>query len=97
MPRACEAAHEDSKVEAQRGGEIHHIATDHGPMVQGGLLTTHTGGVQGYGWSPGGVFSFRQGAGAASPDSPDLEMAAAAIQRGIRESHIDIRRFHPEG
>src|SRR3954470_6976855 len=48
MPRSCEAAHEDSKVEAQRGGEIHHIATDHGPMVQGGLLTTHMGGVHGY-------------------------------------------------
>src|SRR3954470_3426897 len=35
MPRSCEAAHEDSKVKAQEGGEIHHIATDHGPMVQG--------------------------------------------------------------
>src|SRR3954467_8682722 len=61
MPRSCEAAHEDSKVEAQRG-EIHHIATDHGPMVQGVLLTAHTGGVHGYGWYPGGGFSFRQGA-----------------------------------
>src|SRR4051812_38447520 len=56
MPRSCEAAHEDSKVKAQEGGEIHHIATDHGPMVQGGLLTAHTGGVRGYGWSPGGDF-----------------------------------------
>src|SRR3954467_6750030 len=35
MPRSCEAAHEDSKVKAQEGGEIHHIATDHGPMVEG--------------------------------------------------------------
>src|SRR4051794_23693240 len=35
-------------------GEIHHIATGHGPMVQGGLLTAHPGGVHGYGWSPGG-------------------------------------------
>src|SRR3954471_15016643 len=35
-------------------GEIHHIATGHGPMVQGGLLTTHLEGVHGYGWSPGG-------------------------------------------
>src|SRR3954470_21963439 len=24
MPRSCEAAHEDSKVKAQEGGEIHH-------------------------------------------------------------------------
>src|SRR3954471_16068943 len=55
MPRSCEAAHEDSKVEAQKGGEIHHIATGHGTMVQGGLLTAHLGGVHGYGWSPGGV------------------------------------------
>src|SRR4051812_4740895 len=72
MPRSCEASHEDSKVEAQRG-EIHHIATGHGPMVQGKLLTVHTGGVHGHGWSPGGVSSSRQGAGTASPGSPDLE------------------------
>src|ERR1041384_1190504 len=98
MPRSCEAAHEDSKVEEQRGGgEIHHIATGHGPMVQGGLLTAHTGGVHGYGWSPGGGFSFRQGAGAASPGSPDLETAAAAIQRGVRENQVRIRGFHPRG
>ena len=66
-------------------------------MVQGGLLTAHPGGVHGYGWSPGGGSSFRQGAGAASPGSPDLEMAAAAVQRGVREKEIDIRGFHPEG
>ena len=66
-------------------------------MVQGGLLTAHTGGVHGYGWSPGGGFSFRQGAGAASPGSPDLEMATAAIQRGVRENQVRIRGFHPEG
>src|ERR1044072_6831470 len=55
-----------------KGGEIHHISTDHGPMVDGELLTAHTGGVHGYGWSPGGDFSFRQGVGAASPGNPDL-------------------------
>ena len=66
-------------------------------MVQGGLLTAHPGGVHGYGWSPGGGSSFRQGAGAASPGSPDLETAAAAIQRGGREKEIDIRGFHPGG
>ena len=97
MPRSCEAAHEDLKVEAQRGGEIHHIATDHGPMVQGGLVTAHTGGVHGYGWSPGGGFSFRQGVGAASPGSPDLEMAAAAIQRGVCEKGFLFRGFPDEG
>ena len=96
MPRSCEAAHEDSKVEAQRGGEIHHIATDHGPMDQGGLLTAQTRGVHGYGWSPGGVISFRQGAGAASPGSRDLETAAAE-QRGSREKGIRLRGFYPEG
>src|SRR3954468_19300401 len=42
-------------------------------MVQGGLLTAHPGGVHGDGWSPGGGSSFRQGARAASPGSPDLE------------------------
>src|SRR3954471_24282089 len=97
MPRSCEAAHEDSKVEEQRGGEIHHIATDHGPMVQGGLHTTHTGGVHGYGWSPGGGFSFRQGAGAASPGSPDLEMAAAAEHRGSRKKGSVLGVSSPRG
>src|ERR1043165_3109203 len=97
MPRPCEAAHEDSKVEAQRGGDFHHIATDHGPMVQGGLLTAHTGGVHVYGWSPGGGVSFRQGAREASQGSPDLETAAAAKQRGFREKGIRISGFYPEG
>ena len=54
-------------------------------MVQGGLLTEHPGGVHGDGGSPGGGSSFRQGAGAASLGSPDLETAAAAVQRGERE------------
>src|ERR1041385_2314780 len=57
-------------------------------MVQGGLLTAHPGGVHGDGWSPGGGSSFRQGAGAASPGSPDLETAAAAVQRGGRDEDI---------
>ena len=65
-------------------------------MVHGGLITAHPEGVHGYGWFPGGGSSFRQGAGAASPGSPDLE-TAAAIQRGVREKEIDIRGFHPEG
>src|ERR1041384_6267584 len=66
-------------------------------MVQGGLLTAHPGGVHGDGWSPGGGSSFRQGAGTASPGSPDLETAAAAIQRRVRESLVDIRGFHTDG
>src|SRR3954463_9249015 len=97
MPRSCEAAHEDSKVKAQEGGEIHHIATDQGPMVQGGLLTAHPGGVHGYGWSPGGGVSFRQGAGAASPGGPDLETPAVAEQRGFRKKEFSLRGFYPEG
>ena len=66
-------------------------------MVQGGLLTVHKGGVHGYGWSPGGGSSSRQDAGAASLGSPDLETAAAAVQRRDRGKEIDIRGFHPEG
>ena len=62
-------------------------------MFQGGLLTAHKGGVHGYGWSPGGGFSFRQGAGAASPGSPDLETAAAAEQRGFREKGFPVQGF----
>ena len=57
-------------------------------MVQGGLLTTHPVGVHGDGWSPGGGSSFRQGAGAASPGSPDLETEAATVQRGDREKRL---------
>src|SRR3954469_15765040 len=58
------------KWSTKRGGE-HHIATGHGPMVKDGLLTTHTRGVHGDGGSPGGGSTIRQGAGAASPGSPD--------------------------
>ena len=65
-------------------------------MVQGGLLTAHPGGVHGGGWTPGGGSSFRQGAGAASPGSPDPE-TAAAVQRGDREKNFDIRVFLREG
>src|ERR1043165_9791585 len=79
-----------------KGGEGHHIATDHGPMVQGGLLTAHTGGVHGYGGSPGGVISLRQGAGAASLGAPDLKTAVAAEQRGFCGIYFLIRVFYPE-
>ena len=41
--------------------------------------------------------SLRQGAGAASPGSPDLETVAAAVQRRVRGKEIDLRGFHPEG
>src|SRR3954469_8710704 len=71
------------KWSTKRGGE-HHIASVHGPMVQGGLLTAHPGGVHVGGLTPGGGSSFRQGAEAASPGSPDLEMAAATDQRQDR-------------
>src|SRR3954469_23811147 len=66
------------KWSTKRGGE-HNIATGHGPMVQGGLFTAHSGGVHGNGGAPRGGSSFRQGTGAASPGSPDLETAAAAV------------------
>ena len=73
------------------------MATGHGPLVLGGLLTAHTGGVHGYGWSPGGGISFWQGAGAASPGSPDLETAAAAEQRGFLQKGFLFRGFPDEG
>src|SRR3954462_15552784 len=66
-------------------------------MVHEGLLTAHPGSVHGYGWSPGGGVSFRQGGGAASPGSPDLETATAAEQRGFREKGFSIRGFYPRG
>src|SRR6187399_1696760 len=53
------------------GGE-HHIATGHGLMVQGRLLTTHPEGVHGGGEAPDGDPPLRQGAGKSSPGAPDL-------------------------
>ena len=66
-------------------------------MVQGGLLTAHPGGVHGYGWSPRGVISLWQGAGAASPGAPDLKTAVAAEQKGFRGIYFLFRGFYPEG
>src|SRR4051812_28116892 len=80
------------KSSTKRGGE-HHISTGHGPMVQGGLLTAHPGVVHGDGGSPGGSSSFRQGVGAASPGSPNLETAAVAVQRGDGKKNFDLRGF----
>ena len=74
-------------------GEKTHIATDHGPMVQGRLLTAHSGGVHGDGGAPGGESSLRQGDGIASPSSPDLKMAAAAEQRRGREEGLAPKGF----
>ena len=71
----------------------HHIATDHGPIIQGRLLTAHEGGVHGDGGAPGGESSLRQGAGTASPGSPDLETAAAEEQRMHREKGSWCRGF----
>ena len=62
-------------------------------MVQGRLLTAHPGGVHEDGGAPGGDTSLRHGAGTASPGSPDLETAAAAVQRGDREKDLYIRGF----
>src|SRR4051812_8504832 len=62
-------------------------------MVQGRLLTAHPGGIHGDGGAPGGDSSLRQGAGTASPGSPDLETVAAKVQRGDREKDFEIRGF----
>ena len=74
----------------------HHIATDHGPMVQGGLLTAHSGSVHGGGGAPGGDPSLRQGAGKGSSDAPDLGSAAAAEQRRDREKGFLFQGFWNE-
>ena len=66
-------------------------------MSKGGLLMAHAGSVHGDGEAPGDESSLRQGVGTGSFGSPDHETAAAAIQRAVRESQIDIRGFHPEG
>src|ERR1041385_3210902 len=76
----------------KRGGE-HHIATDHRPMVQGGLLTGHPGSIHGGGEAPGGGSSLRQGARKRSPGAPDLGSAAAAEQRRDRKKGFSFRGF----
>ena len=55
----------------------YHIATGHEPMVQGGLLTAHSGSAHGGGEAPGRDPSLRQGAGKRSSDAPDLGSATA--------------------
>src|SRR3954465_6580343 len=77
----------------KRGGE-HHIATDHRPMVQGGLLTVHPGSIHGGGETPGGGSSLRQGAGKRSSGAPNLGSAAAAEQRRDREKGFPSQGFH---
>ena len=80
----------------KEGGE-HHIATDHGPMVQGGLLTVHPGSIHGGGEAPGGGSSLWQGARKRSSGAPDLGSAAAAEQRRDREKGFPSRGFHVTG
>ena len=65
-------------------------------MVQGVLLMAHPGGVHGDGEAPGGESSLRQGAWIGSPGSPDLEMAAAAEQRGDHEKGLCPEGFRSE-
>ena len=62
-------------------------------MVQGGLLTTHPGGVHGGGEAPGGDPPLRQGAEKSSPGAPDLGSAAAAEQRCDRGKGLPSRGF----
>src|SRR4051812_18889437 len=71
-------------MKKKRGGE-HHMATDHRPMVQGGLLTVHPGSIHCGGEAPGGGSSLRQGVGKRSFGAPNLGSAAAAGQRRDRE------------
>src|ERR1044071_9612566 len=74
------------------GGE-HHIATDHRPMVQGGLLTVHPGSIHGGGEAPGCGSPLRQGAGKRSPGAPDLGSAASTEQRRDREKGFFFQGF----
>ena len=75
----------------------HHKATDHGPMVQGKLLTAHPGNIHGGGAAPGGQSSLWQGAGKRSADAPDLGSAAAAEQRRDSEKGFSLRGFRVTG
>src|ERR1041384_5851072 len=76
----------------ERGGE-HHIAIDHGPMVQRKLLMSHPGSIPGGEETPGGWPSLRRGAGKRSAGAPDLGSAAAGEQRRDREKGFCPRGF----
>src|ERR1041385_8062225 len=82
--------------EEQRGGE-HHIATDHRPMVQGGLLTVHPGSIHGGGGAPGGDTSLRQGVGKRSSGAPNLGSATTAEQREIAKKGSVPEGFSSQG
>src|SRR4051794_1397658 len=76
-------------------------------MVQGKLLMVHTGGVHGYGWSPGGGSFSRQGAEPASSGSPDLTRRRRRYRGEIAKEGLILgvsitggkyrRRGHREG
>ena len=53
---------------------------NHGPMVQGGLLTAHPGGKHGDGGASGDQSSLQQGAEIGASADPDLQIAAAVKQ-----------------
>src|ERR1041385_6176649 len=75
------------------GGE-HHIATDHGPMVQEELLTGHPGSIHDGEETPGGQSCLWQGAGKRSAGAPGLGSAAAAEQRRDSEKGFYLRRIY---
>src|SRR4051812_11400424 len=83
-------------LRTKRGGE-HHIATDHRPMVQGGLLTVTPGSIHGGGEAPGGGSSLRQGARKRSFGAPNLGSAAAAEERRDHKKGFPCRGFHVTG
>src|SRR4051812_43498153 len=62
-------------------------------MVQGGLLTAHSGGVHGDGEAAGGESSLLQGAGTGSLGSPDVETEVASEKRRDCEKQFFPRVF----
>src|SRR3954469_25219576 len=62
-------------------------------MVQGVLLTVHSGSIHGGGEAPGCGSSLRQGAGKRSPGAPDLGSTVAAEQRRYHEKGFPSRGF----
>ena len=74
----------------------HLLATDHEPMVQGGLLTAHPGGDHGDGEASGGQSSLRQGAGIASPGDPEIRISSAAEQWTKSRNGVGHEGFRSE-
>ena len=66
-------------------------------MVQGRLLTSHSGGVHGGGEAPGGDPPLRQGTGKSSPGAPDLGSGGGGGTEMRSRKRVSVSRVLGDG